>query len=316
MDVASYLGKAAQQESTTLDYWGYNSAGAAKHAAHISEGEEGSSIYFDGVGDYLNVSSFSDLSNYAGAVTIECWFKLSSTPTGTALNNSYYLFGGGPNLSNAGLDFAIGNTSIWFSQSDYSSRTLSGSWTPDTNWHHIAVVRSGDVWSMYLDGVSIASATSATAIHSGVQAFAIGRAEQTGGEGGGTYFHGYIAEYRITKGIARYTTTFNVPTTPFPNQLPATYDPFAANTVLAMHMDGTNGSTTFYDQCGKTVTANGNAQINTAQSKFGGSSAYFDGTGDYLSLGASVPTDLQIGGGGFTIEFWLAAPPCVLSKST
>jgi hypothetical protein len=82
-------------------------------------------------------------------------------------------------------------------------------------------------------------------------------------------------------------------------------DPYFANVSLLLHGDGTNGSTTIVDSSPtpKTVTAVGNAQISTAQSKFGGSSLAFDGTGDYLSL----PLDNQIsfGSGEFTFEFWL-----------
>lgn len=82
-------------------------------------------------------------------------------------------------------------------------------------------------------------------------------------------------------------------------------DPYWNQVVLALHMDGTNGSTTFTDSSpsAKTVTANGNAQISTAQSKFGGASAYFDGTGDYLSVADSA--DLELGGSDFTIECWI-----------
>ena len=54
---------------------------------------------------------------------------------------------------------------------------------------------------------------------------------------------------------------------------------------------------------GKTVTAHGNAQIDTAQSKFGGASGLFDGTGDYLSTGNSA--DWNFGTGDFTIDFWV-----------
>ncbi|MGE3298622.1 MAG: phage tail protein, partial [Porticoccaceae bacterium] len=60
-------------------------------------------------------------------------------------------------------------------------------------------------------------------------------------------------------------------------------DPYWNNVVALLHMDGTNGSTTFTDQKGHTFTATGNAQISTAQSKFGGASALFDGTGDLVS---------------------------------
>lgn len=53
----------------------------------------------------------------------------------------------------------------------------------------------------------------------------------------------------------------------------------------------------------KTITAVGNAQIDTAQSKFGGASGQFDGSGDYLTLGASG--DFNFGSGDFTIEGWI-----------
>lgn len=39
------------------------------------------------------------------------------------------------------------------------------------------------------------------------------------------------------------------------------YDVHWNSVVLAMHMDGTNGSTTFADVVGNTITAAGNAQI-------------------------------------------------------
>lgn len=82
-------------------------------------------------------------------------------------------------------------------------------------------------------------------------------------------------------------------------------DPDFASVVLLMHCNGTDGSTTFTDNSGsaKTLTANGNAQIDTAQSQFGGASAMFDGTGDYVSAASS--TDFEFGSGDFTIECFL-----------
>lgn len=80
-------------------------------------------------------------------------------------------------------------------------------------------------------------------------------------------------------------------------------------TVLLLHCDGTDASTTFTDDSTggvgspHTVTANGNAQIDTAQSKFGGASGLFDGTGDYLSIPDSA--DWSLGTDDFTIDMWV-----------
>jgi Concanavalin A-like lectin/glucanases superfamily len=73
---------------------------------------------------------------------------------------------------------------------------------------------------------------------------------------------------------------------------------------LLLHMDGADASTTFTDTMGRhTVTAIGNAQIDTAQSKFGGASALFDGTGDGLNVADTG--DFDFGTGDFTIDLYI-----------
>lgn len=73
---------------------------------------------------------------------------------------------------------------------------------------------------------------------------------------------------------------------------------------LLLPMDGSNNGTTFTDWSPnpKTVTAAGNAKTVTAQSKYYGSSGYFDGTGDKLTLTSHV--GFALGTGDFTLEFW------------
>jgi hypothetical protein len=86
---------------------------------------------------------------------------------------------------------------------------------------------------------------------------------------------------------------------------PVPLDSYRSNVSLLLHGDGANGSTTITDNSPtpKTVTAVGNAQISTAQSKFGGASVAFDGTGDYAQIAHS--DDLDISGGAFTVEAWV-----------
>lgn len=57
------------------------------------------------------------------------------------------------------------------------------------------------------------------------------------------------------------------------------------------------------NRAAKIVTAKGNAQISVAQSKFGGTSGLFHGTGDYLLAANSA--DFNFGTGDFTIDFWV-----------
>ncbi len=78
-----------------------------------------------------------------------------------------------------------------------------------------------------------------------------------------------------------------------------------ADVSLLLHGDGTSGSTTITDSSStpKTITVNGNAQIDTAVKKFGTGSIEFDGTGDYLTAPDDAAWDL--GSSDFTIEAWV-----------
>ena len=85
---------------------------------------------------------------------------------------------------------------------------------------------------------------------------------------------------------------------------PVPVDPFRSQVSLLLHGNGANGSTTITDSSPtpKTVTAVGNAQISTAQSKFGGASIAFDGVGDYLTLPGGAA--FGFGTESFTVELW------------
>lgn len=74
--------------------------------------------------------------------------------------------------------------------------------------------------------------------------------------------------------------------------------------VLVLPFDGTNGSAPVdVSSAPHTITAAGGAALSTAQSNYGGSSLYLDGTGDYLTLDGS--TDFVFGTGDYTIEMWV-----------
>ena len=81
-------------------------------------------------------------------------------------------------------------------------------------------------------------------------------------------------------------------------------DVYFPQTKLLLPFDGANGATTTSDlsNTNATVTFNGNSQISTAQSKFGGSSLYFNGTaGDSVTLPAGSAYRFSA---DFTVEMW------------
>jgi hypothetical protein len=109
---------------------------------------------------------------------------------------------------------------------------------------------------------------------------------------GGQNLNGYMSSVRVVKGSGVSSVT--VPTAPLTN---------ITNTSLLLNF--TNAGIT--DATAKNdLETVGNAQISTTQSKFGGSSMYFDGTGDYLSL--PVSKSFEFGSANWTIEFWLYVP--------
>lgn len=78
-------------------------------------------------------------------------------------------------------------------------------------------------------------------------------------------------------------------------------DPYWASVISLLHFNGTDGSTSFPDQKGPVWTPSGNAQIDTAISRFGAGSALFDGSNDYLT---STDASFALGTGDLTVEVW------------
>lgn len=108
-------------------------------------------------------------------------------------------------------------------------------------WSHLAVVRSGNTWFAFQDGSQIGSKTCTSAMPDSTGPLHIA-SDYLGGEA----LNGWLDEFRISKGVARWTTNFTPAT--------ARYD-HDSSTVLLLHMDGANGSTTFTDDVNTTSSS-------------------------------------------------------------
>lgn len=232
----------------------------------------GGSGYFDGSGDWLNTSSTQVIPS--GSFTVEAWVYLTTTAVGVGVVAQ------GTTGNAARFSLAI-EAGLWWAQ--IGSATINAG-TPITNtWTHLAVTFNGSTLTLYVNGTSVGTAsTSTNAQNTTLRIGSLGPADWTA-----YYWPGYIGQVRISNTVR----TISVPTAPYSSD--------GNTTFLASY---TNAG--IYDATSKNdLETVGNAQISTTQSKFGGSSMYFDGNGDYL-LGPWNPlTDL--GAGDFTIEFWM-----------
>lgn len=163
----------------------------------------GISYYFDGTGDYCSSPATTASSLGTGSYTIECW---------------YFYTGGAPGTKQLTLisNLVASDNTTWDLQY-YNTGFRLASWSPTFisgttslvagTWNHIAVTRNGTAATIWLNGVSIGTATDSTNLSTASSI-------KVGYNGNNDYWVGYITDVRITKGIARYTSTFTPPVTP------------------------------------------------------------------------------------------------------
>jgi hypothetical protein len=162
----------------------------------------GSSMYFDGTGDSLDFPTSTFFTMGTGDFTIECWYY---SPVGYATGNAY-LFDLGVN----GTRVQLASNQLYFIAVAGSGVTgAAGIGTGASTWYHLAIARSGSTITVYVNGTSIGNVTNASNLTDNDC-----RIGQYGGGGNG--FNGYIQDFRITKGYARYTANFTPPTAAFP----------------------------------------------------------------------------------------------------
>lgn len=163
---------------------------------------------------WISMPGNASLDVSSGDFTLELWVYATVSRAQIIANkangNSYYPW--------QLLINADGNIE-WrgFSSAQSLVYDIVGSAVSLNAWHHLAAVRAGSAFTLYLDGVAVGSATFSDALFSGptdtvtIGAFSTGQYPLIG----------YVDDVRITKGIARYLTSFASPTSPFLNSVPA-----------------------------------------------------------------------------------------------
>jgi hypothetical protein len=172
----------------------------------------GSSLYLDGgTSSGVSIASNSGLS-LSGDFTIEMWIKTSTTSSDS---NTRRIFQTGPVGAATDLGLLLGKSSA--NHSGYIS-VYTSTWNidgsidaADDNWNHVAIIRSGSGVKLFVNGNQSGSTwtTSQDFSSGGSAGIDLG---YNSSAGVGRYV-GYIDDFRITKGIARYTSSFTPPTT-------------------------------------------------------------------------------------------------------
>ena len=166
------------------------------------------SMYFDGTGDYLTTGNNSNLNLGTGALTVELWYYLTNSQNHTLFElHDGYPNGGGTSYDNNRAKMAITFTNIYLN--DGTANVGNYAETQVINqWRHWAWSRDASGNNrFYLNGTQIGTTVSSSN-NLITPVVDLGRRAETNS----TFMQGYIQDFRLTKGLARYTANFTPPT--------------------------------------------------------------------------------------------------------
>jgi hypothetical protein len=250
----------------------------------------GGSMYFDGTGDYLSVPANAAFNYGTGNFTIEYWLYPTSHPSFVYLISQSSSTDYAPVL--VGLSSGRPSLAVSSNGSTWTINTFVATALTLNTWSHVATVRSGNKWSVYVNGVENVLAAS-TAVTPYTSSDPLGIGSEAAGAINYPYV-GYLSNVRIVKGTAVYTSNFVPPVSPLTA---------IQNNVLLLN--GTSAGVYDMSMMNNYETV-GNSSLVTNIEKYGNSSLFFDGSGDYLQTPPGIVTSL--GSANFTIEFWLYLP--------
>ncbi len=259
---------------STYLYKGNGSTKTITNGIKLGNSNSGNSVHFNGVVDNrIEIATSADFAMGSGDFTWEAWVYHHSS------SNTYR------RIICTGVSWnADPSCGLMWDHASHQNKYNFYSWNVDTSgpflhsaehatfdgdglWHHVAVTRSGNTYTIWVDGVSEGTAT-----HSGSFEAA---ATATGSIGGcfnntnvNECWAGNINDVRITKGQALYTTNF----TPSTQSLTTTSQGATASNVKLLCCNGTTASSA-------TVTPNSLSVLNDVRADSFGRFTASDGEG-------------------------------------
>ncbi|WP_029073582.1 LamG-like jellyroll fold domain-containing protein [Kaistia adipata] len=169
----------------------------------------GASATFDGTGDYA-YSDHATAFDLTGDYTVEFFLRRRALISGNWGFVSMNASG-----KNAAPDFGIQSDKVLVYLAGAQRLATSSSLALNT-WYHLALTRAGAVNRLFLNGALQQSYSLATSwTDGGLTLGALSSARTTNAT---NKLNGWLDEFRVTQGVARYTASFTVPTEAFPDQ--------------------------------------------------------------------------------------------------
>jgi YD repeat-containing protein len=219
----------------------FGDASIATAAGRFADGAR-----LDGTGDGLKIPHTPALDVASGDFTAEAWVRFNAVgPVMLILQKR---------TTNDGAPFRIfhnGTVIRTYGQNAAGSYVFDivGTTSPAVGtWHHIALTRQGSTFRLFLDGALEGSASSSQVLLTTGAAFQVGSDHD-----GSSSLNGTIDEVRLTKGLARYTAPFAVPTAAFGNAVTSNAaDPIPLDSTVVARTEAWT-----YNDRGQVLTYNG-----------------------------------------------------------
>jgi len=179
----------------------------------------GTASAYSTIGSFLTTPDHDDFDFDNGAFTIDTWVRWTNDPSAT----TQYIYSQYVNATNY-VAIAFDADRLYFTTilGGVTQTQFLANWNPaGSTWYHIAIVRvntdnAATGWRIFINGTSQVLTLSGGAWNADCPNIAgtlyLG---QTGAAS--TYFLGWMDEFRISKGVARWTSDFTVPTQSYGN---------------------------------------------------------------------------------------------------
>ena len=166
----------------------------------------GSSLLLDGNSDYIYIANDDLDFSSTESFTLEFWVYFNNIDDGNIVN-FYSDYSGASN--GMSIDKSTGN--VLRAHNGDSTRITGTTTVSAGQWYHIALSGTSGSYKLFLNGTQEGS-TSSNGFTGGTTNKYIGTFYWAGLGGAVRLVNGYIEDFRITKGEARYTSNFTPPT--------------------------------------------------------------------------------------------------------